>query len=120
MARPKRELKKERRSLTPTTRVTTKTSRTSTKNSSMKSKVRWKLKPNLRLRKLVSQINLSNNFSTVGYGATSVVYKAVMEATNSKGIVDKEKVAVKKVKNIFESPTYAHRILREIRLLRLL
>ena len=61
----------------------------------------------------------------VGYGATSVVYKAYhvkdtdgAEETQPKK--DKEVVAIKKVKNIFESDIYAHRILREIRLLRIL
>ena len=63
----------------------------------------------------------------VGYGATSVVYKAYHiknpdqtcnEELNQRK--DKEVVAIKKVKNIFESDIYAHRILREIRLLRIL
>lgn len=85
----------------------------------------------------------------VGYGATSTVYKAHMfnkvedaladktkdvdddlldgddESPSSKKEDKKEKskyqiVAIKKVKNIFENDIYAHRILREIRLLRIL
>lgn len=62
----------------------------------------------------------------VGYGATSVVYKAyhVKEQDGAddapQNKKDKEIVAIKKVKNIFESDIYAHRILREIRLLRIL
>lgn len=61
----------------------------------------------------------------VGYGATSVVYKAYHNK-NTEGVEerdqkkDREIVAIKKVKNIFESDIYAHRILREIRLLRIL
>ena len=63
----------------------------------------------------------------VGYGATSVVYKAYQvrdgdgeksKDADQKG--DKDIVAIKKVKNIFENDIYAHRILREIRLLRIL
>ena len=66
----------------------------------------------------------------VGYGATSVVYKAYHfkngEYSNngadddSQKKTDKEVVAIKNVKNIFENDIYAHRILREIRLLRIL
>jgi serine/threonine protein kinase len=61
----------------------------------------------------------------VGYGATSVVYKATMVSNenNSQPIEDESKhkcVAIKKVKNVFENEIYAHRILREIRLLRIL
>lgn len=64
----------------------------------------------------------------VGYGATSVVYKAYQfrngelaqgEDENSRK-KDRDVVAIKKVKNIFENDIYAHRILREIRLLRIL
>lgn len=60
----------------------------------------------------------------VGYGATSVVYKATM-ATNpetNEAIEDSKQkaVAIKKIKNVFENEIYAHRILREIRLLRIL
>jgi serine/threonine protein kinase len=54
----------------------------------------------------------------VGYGATSVVYRAkhcINERKNETNVV-----AIKKVKNLFGSQIYAHRILREIRLLRLL
>ena len=66
----------------------------------------------------------------MGYGATSVVYKAYLfkngdlateegdESQTRKK--DREVVAIKKVKNIFENDIYAHRILREIRLLRIL
>ena len=80
----------------------------------------------------------------VGYGATSTVYKAHMYdkvddalATSqdicelvdcdekdspkaSKGGPKYSTVAIKKLKNVFESDIYAHRILREIRLLRIL
>lgn len=80
----------------------------------------------------------------VGYGATSTVYKAhmyehstdamsatdtdVVEVEESKdsprdgpdGKRNYQVVAIKKVKNIFENDIYAHRILREIRLLRIL
>lgn len=62
----------------------------------------------------------------VGYGATSVVYKAYHIKESPEGVEnadakkDKEVVAIKKVKNVFESDIYSHRILREIRLLRIL
>jgi serine/threonine protein kinase len=70
----------------------------------------------------------------VGYGATSVVYKAYVQspehsqgspndlvgANPGSGNKKKEYVAIKKVKNVFENEIYAHRILRELRLLRLL
>ena len=80
----------------------------------------------------------------VGYGATSTVYKAHMyentadlkslpgepaqiecdEKESPRNGPDGKKnyqiVAIKKVKNIFENDVYAHRILREIRLLRIL
>ena len=59
----------------------------------------------------------------MGYGATSVVYKAEMVPDNVNAIADDSKqksVAIKKVKNVFENEIYAHRILREIRLLRIL
>lgn len=60
----------------------------------------------------------------VGYGATSVVYKASYDPETDKSIKadkgEKEKVAIKKIKNVFESDVYAHRVLRELRLLRLL
>jgi len=63
----------------------------------------------------------------VGYGATSVVYKSsyqteVLTHKDGKPVVTKKKetVAVKKIKNIFQNEIYAHRILRELRLLRLL
>lgn len=76
----------------------------------------------------------------VGYGATSVVFKAhkfdsVSEAIGAAGpggdmieLEEKESsadkkcevVAIKKIKNIFENDIYAHRILRELRLLRIL
>jgi serine/threonine protein kinase len=59
----------------------------------------------------------------VGYGATSVVYKADMVSDSSVTTLDEQKqksVAIKKVKNVFENEIYAHRILREIRLLRIL
>ena len=81
----------------------------------------------------------------VGYGATSTVYKAHMYDRAEDALVsakdggdfldcdekDSPKadkngqrkykvVAIKKVKNIFENDIYAHRILREIRLLRIL
>lgn len=64
----------------------------------------------------------------VGYGATSVVYKAYHVKdqavdgveNDGQGRKDKEVVAIKKVKNVFESDIYSHRILREIRLLRIL
>lgn len=62
----------------------------------------------------------------VGYGATSVVYKAYLEEQDRKircacgEKQGKEVVAIKKVRNVFESEAHAHRILREIRLLRIL
>ena len=67
----------------------------------------------------------------VGYGATSVCYKATKHnpsikpgvSTTIKDILEykkKEAVAIKKVKNIFQSDIYAHHILRELKLLRLL
>lgn len=63
----------------------------------------------------------------VGYGATSVVYKAshqheVLSHKDGKPVATKKKetVAVKKIKNVFSSEIYAHRVLRELRLLRLL
>jgi len=56
----------------------------------------------------------------VGYGATSVVYKAYFQYLNKDGEKEKEVVAVKKVKDVFHNQIYAHRILREIKLLRLL
>jgi serine/threonine protein kinase len=59
----------------------------------------------------------------VGYGATSVVFKASYyndEDLDQNGKPKKETVAIKKVKNIFESDVYTHRVLRELRLLRIL
>ena len=60
----------------------------------------------------------------VGYGATSVVYKATLAANPDtlQPVEDSKQkaVAIKKVKNVFENEIYAHRILREIRLLRIL
>ena len=78
----------------------------------------------------------------VGYGATSTVLKAqkferyedaigsgpeegtieLEEKDSPRSSTDKkfEIVAIKKVKNIFENDIYAHRILRELRLLRIL
>jgi len=79
----------------------------------------------------------------VGYGATSTVYKAYKydNPADAKGLGqetveigegdDSPKaakgsgakhsiVAIKKLKNVFENEIYAHRILREIRLLRIL
>lgn len=64
----------------------------------------------------------------VGYGATSVVYKATMQTEtpikkeNKKPVNQKKKeqVAVKMIKNVFQNEIYAHRVLRELRLLRLL
>jgi serine/threonine protein kinase len=59
----------------------------------------------------------------VGYGATSVVFKASYyndEDLDQYGKPRKETVAIKKVKNIFESDVYTHRVLRELRLLRIL
>ena len=47
----------------------------------------------------------------------------VSNENNSQPIEDESKhksVAIKKVKNVFENEIYAHRILREIRLLRIL
>ena len=80
-----------------------------------------------------SQYKIKKN---VGYGATSVVYKAytqpetsekdskmlqadkVLQLSGTKQ--QKEYIAIKKVKNVFENDIYAHRILRELKLLRLL
>ena len=73
----------------------------------------------------------------VGYGATSVVYKALMATDKCYSFESKQKggqsdasedvakgrfkdVAIKKVRNIFENNVYTHRVLREIRLMRLL
>ena len=68
--------------------------------------------------KIDNYIDVESNYEIqkiIGYGATSVVYKAQMQ-NNGKTTP----VAIKKVRNIFESDIYAHRILREIRLMRLL
>ena len=59
----------------------------------------------------------------VGYGATSVCYKATKHNSSSQfphTNSSREAVAIKKVKNIFQSDIYAHHILREMKLLRLL
>jgi serine/threonine protein kinase len=56
----------------------------------------------------------------VGYGATSVVYKAQRDLVDENGEKVRQVCAVKKVKNVFHNQVYAHRILREIRLLRIL
>jgi serine/threonine protein kinase len=47
-----------------------------------------------------------------------VVYKALWSQGDKKN--DAKVVAIKKVKNMFENEVYSHRILRELRLLRLL
>ena len=52
----------------------------------------------------------------LGFGATSVVYKALDTRYENKTKV----VAIKSVHNIFESDMYAHRHLREMKLLRIL
>ena len=52
----------------------------------------------------------------VGFGATSVVYKAIHSGKQNKEKI----VAIKKIKDIFQNDVYAHRILRELRLIRLL
>ena len=68
--------------------------------------------------KIDNYIDVESNYDIkkiVGYGATSVVYKAKMEKDRKSTTV-----AIKKVRNIFESTVYAHRILREIKLMRLL
>lgn len=56
----------------------------------------------------------------VGYGATSVVFKAVRTMPSEKRGFLKEKVAVKKVKDIFINQPTSQRLLRELKLLRLL
>ena len=58
----------------------------------------------------------------MGYGATSHVFKASYQngKLDDTGKPIKETVAIKKVNNVFESDMYAHRILRELRLLRIL
>jgi serine/threonine protein kinase len=59
----------------------------------------------------------------VGYGATSVVYKAYQSLTAVEAAHEKlnsATVAIKKVKQIFGSDIYTHRVLRELRLLRIL
>ena len=57
----------------------------------------------------------------VGYGATSVVYKAHQSLTDDDVKSSKIKqVAIKKIKNIFKNDIYDHHILRELRLLRIL
>ena len=72
----------------------------------------------------------------VGYGATSTVFKAhkydkgerqspqvrtiLLEETQKPDERQHEVVAVKMIKNIFENEIMTHRILRELRLLRLL
>jgi len=40
---------------------------------------------------------------SVGYGATSVVYKANKEVKRGDGQPEKHKVAIKRVKNVFDS-----------------
>ncbi len=55
-----------------------------------------------------------NHFDIVGDGATSVVVKACRH----KDINDS--VAIKKVKRVFEHTAFAHRAMRELRLLRCL
>jgi serine/threonine protein kinase len=52
----------------------------------------------------------------LGYGATSVVYKAIETTDNHRT----KTVAIKALQNIFESNIYAHRILREMKLMRIL
>lgn len=52
----------------------------------------------------------------LGFGATSVVYKALDTSDESKT----KTVAIKSIQNIFESDIYAHRLLREMKLMRIL
>lgn len=92
-----------------------------------KSTTSFRLRTTTESRKLVSSYLKFTHFHIflVGYGATSVVYKAQMLQmdANANPVDDETKskcVAIKKVKNVFDNEIYAHRILREIRLLRLL
>lgn len=82
------------------------------------------LGPGLTMDDIQPEITVDREYkiqSILGYGATSVVYKAVMsKGINANGIHKKESVAIKKIKNVFESDGYARRVLRELRLLRLL
>ena len=87
--------------------------------------LKYQLSKTIKSRKSVSWLFfITNIFSdTVGYGATSVVFKASFyndEVLDQDGKPKKETVAIKKVKNIFESDVYTHRVLRELRLLRIL
>ena len=71
--------------------------------------------------KKIGKYFISHLHFLVGYGATSVVYKAYYKGKDVNNNKKKEKVvAIKKIKNLFENEVYAHRILRELRLLRLL
>ena len=66
-----------------------------------------------------SYIQVEGNYQIekiVGYGATSIVYRA--SQINDKG--KQSSVAVKKIRDLFQSNIYAHRILREIKLMRIL
>ena len=72
---------------------------------------------------LKSPIVVESNYQLkkiVGYGATSVVFKATRMHSIDKKTHFKEKVAVKKVKDIFANQPTAQRLLRELKLLRLL
>ena len=65
----------------------------------------------------------------MGFGATSVVYKATdsfqkntsfIQNVSGNEVNDSEYVAIKKIKNIFQTDFVGHKLLREIKLLRLL
>ena len=53
-------------------------------------------------------------FCLVGKGATSVVAKAEVRGKN------KDQVAIKKIKKLFDHTSFAHRAMRELRILRCL
>lgn len=76
------------------------------------------LSPLIKSTKFINKVNYTfNKYETkfiVGNGATSVVIKASLREDENKIF------AIKKIKNVFEHTTFAHRAMREIRLLRCL
>lgn len=80
--------------------------------------------------KIERSIEVEDNYQIkkiVGYGSTCTVYKAHYFKHGNPKILspkqlenEKQVVAIKKVKDIFQSDAHAHRVLREIRLLRIL
>ena len=59
-------------------------------------------------------------WNVVGFGANSVVYKASRQLEGATEESQHEPLAVKKVENIFSSAKTAHKLLHEIKILRLL